>query len=152
MTGATTQKTGKDQLSRLWGRDENGYRIQPTAPETVEGVRLRGGELWLKSYRIMARLPKKNLKQWKELLKSRRADVFHYLLEREPKIEVPVACRCDARPYPHLTHDPPRGDEQPPIFVKGDLKQLRRALAQCQAQGDDWTMDDLVKHMSLGNQ
>jgi hypothetical protein len=147
MTKVTTERSGKGREPQLWGRDETGYRIQPTEEEIVEGLRLRGGELWLKEYQLMARLPKKNLKQWKELLKRYRAGVFQYLLEREPKIGILVACQCDARPYPHLTHDPPRGDEQPPVFIKGDLKQLREALVLCQVQGHDWTMDDLIKRM-----
>ena len=58
MTKARTERTGKDRLPRLWGRHETGYRIQPTAEEIVEAVKLRGGELWLKDYRLMARLPK----------------------------------------------------------------------------------------------
>lgn len=148
MTKATTPKAQKDQLPPLWGRDENGYQIQPTAQEIVEGIRLRGGELWLDDdYSLRARLPKKKLKQWRELLKRYRAGVFHYLLERRPKIEIPVACRCDQKPHSHLVHDPPRGDEQPPVFVKGDLKQLNQALAWCRAEGEDWEMDDLIRHM-----
>ena len=148
MTKATPQAK-KDRLPRLWGRDENGYRIQPTVEEIVEGVRLRGGKLWLDDgYELRARLPKKNWGQLKKLLKERRAGVYHYLLERKPKIEIPVACRCDQKPHTHLVHDPPRGDEQPPVFIKGDLKQLGEALTQCQAQGgEDRTMDDLVKRM-----
>jgi hypothetical protein len=148
MTKTTTPRANKDQLPPLWGLDENEYRIQPTAREIVEGVKLRGGPLWLDDdYSMRAQLPKRNLKQLEAVLKEYRAVVFQYLLERKPKIEIAAACRCDQKPFPHLTHDPPRGDEQPPVFVNGDLKQLNQALARCQAQGENWEMDDLVRQM-----
>lgn len=135
-------------LPRLWGRDENGYRIQPTTEQIIEGVRLRGGELWLDGNdELCTRLPKKNRLQLEKLLKDRRAGVYQYLLERCPKIEIPVACRCDQKPYPHLNHDRPRGDERPEIRIKGDLKQLREALIRCQSQSGVWDMSDLVDYM-----
>lgn len=148
MTKATRPRVQKDGLPPLWGRDEKGYQIQPTASEIVTGVRLRGGELWPDNdYNLRARLPKRKLKQWRGLLKRYRAGVFHYLLERRPKIEIPVACRCDQKPHSHLIHDPLRGDEQPPVFVKGGFKELREGLVRCKGQPGGWDMGDLIKYM-----
>ena len=91
-------------------------------------------------------MPKKNRAQLEKLLKDRRAGVLQYLLERRPKIAIPVACRCDAKPYPRLNHD--RFNEQPKVRIKGDLKQLREALICCQSQPEGWDMSDLVNYMT----
>ena len=132
----------------LWGCDENGYQVQPMAQQIVDGVELRGGKLYLDgSYELRAWLPKKNRKQLQELLRDRHACVFQYLLEQRPKIEIPVACHCDQKPYAHLKHDPPLGDEQPPVFVKGGFKELREALIRCKSQPEGWDMGDLVGYL-----
>jgi hypothetical protein len=68
------------QLPPLWGRDEDGDRVQPTSSEQViEGIQARGGRLWLDDdYRLRFHLPKKNFKQLKAVLKQYRTGVFHY--------------------------------------------------------------------------
>lgn len=108
----------------------------------------RGGRLWLDDdCRLRARLPKKNLEQLTKLLKDRRASILHHVLAARPKILIPVACGCSAKPHSHLIHDHPKGDEQPEIRVRGGFKELREALIRCQSHPEGWEMGDLIQYM-----
>ena len=140
------KRKSKPQPPPLWGRDKGGLNIHPTAAQIVEGIRIRGGRVWLgDDYQLHYRLPKQDFKRLEALLKQHGAGVFQYLLERRPKIEVPVACRCDARPlYPHFTHG---WEDELRVRIKGTLSQLRDALTCCQSQSGGWDMSDLTAYM-----
>lgn len=140
-----TKRTSKPQPPPLWGRDKDGLNIYPTAEQIVEGIRVRRGRLWLDAdYQLHYRLPKKNFKRLKALIKEHKSCVFQYLLERQPKVEIPVVCRCSAKPYPHLDHD---SEDEPGVRIKGTLPQLREALIQCKSQPEGWDMNDLIDYM-----